>query len=590
VTSPDDIADLLPASGARVLITSRFSDWVEMADEVALDVLPAEQAIAFLQTRTGRNDPQGARTVSDALGYLPLALDHASAYCRRTQMRFADYAAKATSLMDTAPRGVGYPRSVAATFDLAISQAVTQCAAVEALMAFLAQCGPERIPMLLVEGAIDDEAEGRQALASLAELSLVKHVPFDDGTNAAVVHRLVQSVARFRSKEKGQRKGAVERLITQLSRVYPADGYSNPGSWPLLSHLTPHVLAFRTDDINGPSKGEHWHEILDHGASYFHGRGAYSQAASLFKDALAVREKLFGPEHAVTAKSFNDLGLLLQHQGDFAGARTLHERALSINEKTYGFEHPDTAISYCNLAQALQRQGDLAGARALYDRALAIRERVCGPAHRDTAGVINNLACLLHVSRDLEGARQFYKRTLAIYEKEFGLDHPDTALILNNLAFLLHDQGDLSGARPLFERALAIHEKVLGPEHPTTSTDMSNFARLLKDAGNFDEAEPLFRRAIAVGNATLGRDHPQTHRYASHYARLLLKTGRAEEALTMAQSALATHEATSEAMHPWTKDSACVTADALDALGRTDEAKALRERYGLEGPEGPQGS
>ena len=29
VTAPDQIADLLPSAGARVLITSRFSDWSE---------------------------------------------------------------------------------------------------------------------------------------------------------------------------------------------------------------------------------------------------------------------------------------------------------------------------------------------------------------------------------------------------------------------------------------------------------------------------------------------------------------------------------------------------------------------------------
>ena len=40
VAEPAEIADLLPAAGARVLITSRFSDWSEWADEVSLDVLP----------------------------------------------------------------------------------------------------------------------------------------------------------------------------------------------------------------------------------------------------------------------------------------------------------------------------------------------------------------------------------------------------------------------------------------------------------------------------------------------------------------------------------------------------------------------
>src|SRR5262245_25693319 len=71
VTSPDDIADLLPSAGARVLITSRFSDWGGLADEVPLDVLPPEEAIEFLQVRTGHSDPSGAKTLAEALGHLP---------------------------------------------------------------------------------------------------------------------------------------------------------------------------------------------------------------------------------------------------------------------------------------------------------------------------------------------------------------------------------------------------------------------------------------------------------------------------------------------------------------------------------------
>ena len=136
---------------------------------------------------------------------------------------FADYAAKASSLIDAAPRGAGYPRSVAATFDLAITEAVAQCPAAEALMAYLAQCAPERIPMTLVEGAIEDEAERMKALAALAEVSLVKHDPFEDGTPAVTVHRLVQAVARARSEANGSAQDAVGRLIARLVAIYPED-------------------------------------------------------------------------------------------------------------------------------------------------------------------------------------------------------------------------------------------------------------------------------------------------------------------------------------------------------------------------------
>src|SRR5262249_39310648 len=53
----------------------------------------------------------------------------------------------------------------------------------------------------------------------------------------------------------------------------------------------------------------------------------------------------------------NNLAGLLQAQGDFMGARPLYERALAINEKVLGPEHPETATSLNNLARLLHDQG-----------------------------------------------------------------------------------------------------------------------------------------------------------------------------------------------------------------------------------------
>ena len=190
VSSLEEIADLLPSAGARVLITSRFPEWKRWAEQVALDVLPLEEAVALLEKLTVRVDATGAKTLAEALDCLPLALDHAAAYCALTQMSFADYAAKASMLIAELPSGVSYPKSVAATFNLAIAGAVMRCQAAEALMSYLARCSPERIPMILVEGAVEDEAERRQALTALAEVFLVRNDPFEDGTPAVTVHRL----------------------------------------------------------------------------------------------------------------------------------------------------------------------------------------------------------------------------------------------------------------------------------------------------------------------------------------------------------------------------------------------------------------
>jgi tetratricopeptide (TPR) repeat protein len=535
VPAPDHITDLLPSVGARVLITSRFSDWSEVADEVVLDVLSLEEAVALLDSRTGRKDAKGAKTLANALGRLPLALDHAAAYCKRTQMPFTGYAEKASNLIDAAPRGVGYPRSVAATFNLAISEAVAQCQGAEALMAYLAHCAPERIPMTLVEGAVEEEAERMQAVTALAEVSLLKHDPFEDLTPAVTVHRLVQAVARARADKNGMARSATVRITARLAALYPSNG-DNPQSWPQCAQLTPHVVAQRSALPN-------WSVVLSRAGSYFWGRGSFVEAALLIRDALSIREKMLGPEHPDTAESLDDLGLLLHLQDDLVQAQPLSERALAIRERVLGPEHPDTARSLNNLAHVRRVQGDLAGARLLHERALAIREKVLGSEHRDTAESLHNLAALLQA------------------------------------------QGDLVGARPLYERALAIRQKVLGAEHPDTATATNNFARLLTATGRVDEAEPLFHKAIAIGEKVLGRHHALTQQYRRDYARLLLDTGRVTEALTVAQSTLGTQETVAGRNHRWTKLSAHVTADALDALGRAEEAKALRARYGLTTPE-----
>jgi tetratricopeptide (TPR) repeat protein len=625
VPAPDAIVDLLPSAGARVLITSRFSDWSELADEVSLDVLPLEEAVAFLQGRTGRSDAAGAKTLADALDRLPLALDHAAAYCKRTQVRFADYAEKASSLIGTAPRGVGYPRSVTATFNLAIAEAVAQCQAAEPLMVYLAQCAPERIAMILLEGAIEDETGRMDALAALTEVSLVRHDPFEDGTPAVTVHRLVQAVARARSETNGSAREAVERLITRLAMIYPASGFSDPQSWPLCTKLTPHVLAMRAACSNAASDIAGWSMLLNNVGGYFHGRGAYSQAAHLLRDALALNEKVLGPDHRETAASLNNLARLLDDQGDLAGARSiferalpilertlgsehadtstcinglanvlweqgdlagarpLYERALAICEKGLGPEHPDTSISLNGLANVFWEQGDLAGARRLYERALAIDEKVLGPEHPFTATSLNNLANLLRDQGDLAEARPLYQRALAICEKMLGPEHPNTALSLNNLAKLLQDQGDLPKAKQLFERALAIREKLLGPEHSHVAISLDNLANLLRAQGDLVRAKPLFERALTIHEKVLGPTHQDTNRTRSNLAHLLLQSGRFNEALALGETALAAHEKLLRRDHPWTKDSARVTADALEALGRAEEAKALRERYGLAG-------
>jgi len=647
-TGPDALKPYLPRGGAAlVLITSNAHAWRGVAAPVPIRIWPKDIGADFLIARTGREaerteaERTEAEALSQALGGLPLAHEQAAAYCERLEISLGAYlkrfaAAPAQLLDDARHAPAEYGLTVAKTFTLAIDEAAKLHSAAESLIIHAALLSPDPIPLFLFADAHEkfDEplrtalaSDGLdEAVAALRAFALVDREMIVDERDASMttdairLHRLVREIAARHADKCG---GQVRRtLVAALAVVYP-ENPSNPASWQRCTPLTQHLLSICGTETTDTAANVQRADLLSRAARYFHRRAAYSAAQPLCERALAIREKVLGPEHPDTASGLNNLASLLRDQGDLAGARSLYERALAIREKVLGPEHPDTALSLNNLASLLEDQGDLAGARSLCERALAIREKVLGPEHPDTAlslnnlafllqvqgnlagarplyeralaisekalgpehpdtaSVLNNLACLLRAQGNLSGARPLHERALAISEKVFGPEHPDTASGLNNLAFLLQSQSDLAGARPLYERALTIHEKALGPEHPDTAASLSNLARLLGKTGDTEEAEALFKRAIAIGERALAREHALTQRWCSHYARLLFDTERPAEALCFAQTALETHEATSGPNHPWTKDSARVVADALAALDRGEEAEALRARHGI---------
>ena len=122
--------------------------------------------------------------------------------------------------------------------------------------------------------------------------------------------------------------------------------------------------------------------------------GKFSEAIPLARRALAIREKVRGPDHPAVAGPLNDLGMLYTSQGRYADAEQVLKRAVAIREKALGPEDLDVATSLNSLAVLYYIQGRMADAEPPYARALAIRENALGPDHPDVAASLNNLALL----------------------------------------------------------------------------------------------------------------------------------------------------------------------------------------------------
>ncbi len=411
------IADAPSPSGGREAIGPISPAWDEWADEAALDALPPGEAIAYLQSCAGRKDETGSRALTEALGRLPLALEFAAAYCKRTQMSFAAYQRKASTLIAVAPRGSAYPGVVSATFDLAAAEAIKQVPAAETLIAILGCCAPARIPLTFVKGLSEDETESRTALLALTELSLVKHDRFEDGTPAVSAHPIVHALSRARTNAGGGPATAIERSIKRLIEIYPLDGYDNPASGPLCSQLTPHLLAIFETKIADENLGAEHADLMVRAGSYFHGGGAYARAEPLFQTALAIRERTFGPTHPETAASLNNLASLRCAQGDLAGALPLFERALANFEKSFGSAYSQTGRHRANYARLLLMIGRPAEALALAESALTTLEKSSGPNHAWTKGS----ACVVGDALDALGQTE----KAAVLRARYGIMQKD---------------------------------------------------------------------------------------------------------------------------------------------------------------------
>ena len=120
---------------------------------------------------------------------------------------------------------------------------------------------------------------------------------------------------------------------------------------------------------------------------------------------------MFGPEHPETASTLNNLGGLLNDNGDYAGARTYLARALAILEKALGPEHPYANRPRYNLSVLFISSGLATEALALSETALAAHDKVLGRGHpwtKDSAHVTVDALDALGRTEDAKALQERY--------------------------------------------------------------------------------------------------------------------------------------------------------------------------------------
>jgi tetratricopeptide (TPR) repeat protein len=205
-----------------------------------------------------------------------------------------------------------------------------------------------------------------------------------------------------------------------------------------------------------------WKELDQAGAKAL-AEGRPIDAEKNWKSALQLAER-FGPDDGRLTISLNNLAEFYQNEGKYTEAEPLRKRALALMEKILGPEHPLVVQGLYSLATLYWAQGKYADAEPLSKKSLAIVEKVLGPDNADVAASLNNLATLYQVQGKYGDAEPLHRRSLAILEQVLGPEHPKLAINLTNLAAVYEAQGKHADAEGLYKRILTISEKSLDPD------------------------------------------------------------------------------------------------------------------------------
>jgi tetratricopeptide (TPR) repeat protein len=512
-TGPEACTAYIPRPNTgHILITSRHTAWRGVADPMGVQQLSREESVAFLKKRTGRDETESAGNLSEALGDLPLALEHAAAYIEAADISIGEYITRLRAY----PKKLLAP--IEATFRISLDKLRSEAPPAIDLLNLIAWFAPDNIPRDLLQPADADQLEFDDSVAALRRYSLIQTAEGVIG-----VHRLVQEVTRNGLDDAEQKRWA-EAAVKLVNDAFPMPlDYRN---WPACAKLLPHALQVTEHGERLSVRLEAVTRLLNDAGLYEQERTQLRSAGSLLRRALEVAEKVYGPEHPEVAIRANNIGLILKDQGDLVGALEYTRRALAIDEKIYGRDHPNVARVANNLGQILQAQGDLEGALEYTRRALVIEEKVHGREHPQVAIYANNIGTILKDQGDLAGAVEYTRRALVIDEKVYGPDHPMVAILANNIGQILQGQSDLAGALEYTRRALEIDEKVYGPDHPKVAIRANNIGQILKAQGDLAGALQYMRRALRIFEATYGPDNPTTKITAENLRLLEAKIAR----------------------------------------------------------------
>ncbi len=490
-TDPGTLRPYLPLTGrGDVLITTRRQSWSQTVRHVGIGPFDSDEAVAFLAGQLRDESPEELRSLAEALGRLPSALNAAVRHLRLVAVPAHEF------------------RKRLAEEDFAF---VERAGLLSDITLLPAEVGPPAfVAALPFPRALAGASE--EALGLLHEHSLIRL-----SAGSLHLHPLVQLAARA-VLDAEQSREVVRQTVSAIARD-PLPFVAGRGTGNLADHLA--VLAAHGARLLVPA--EAMHADLVTAARGLIDAGSYldaGRAARLIAELPGVSPDRRRQAQKLLAEAVVNLGggaacvPLLRGQPDAADLLIRAylqsgdtDAALTVQNRPGVGSDLATMISVADI----NREGNPRVARQVLAPILDEHRR----RHDDDALVARALVTLAGVEfqmDDLPGARTRYEQALEVQRRVLRPGHPDIAETLRPYAAVLAALHEPHLARAALLEAISLWSVVVGPRDRLLRglwRQLADIARDLGDAGALAEAEEHLREdagrvPLAADSLTVG--------------------------------------------------------------------------------------
>jgi tetratricopeptide (TPR) repeat protein len=310
-------------------------------------------------------------------------------------------------------------------------------------------------------------------------------------------------------------------------------------------------------------------------------KGHYDVARRLGEETLAATVERLGPEHPQVIRSLEAVSASAADGGDREGAADYLRRAVALSEKISGPDSALTAAELFRLGAVLQSISKIDEAEPILLRALAIRRKVLPPDDPLLGATLLTLGSLRSMQGRVDEALDLNRQALELWMRAYGPNHPRIAISYHKIGLIYLDGGDPKSALGWFQKALDLREHVLGPDHEMTLFTRTLVGSALAELHRCAEARPLLDKTADALAKTVGESHPDFIGTLGPRGECDLGEGKPAEAVLRMTHAMELEQGPNHGLAQRGEDR-FVLARALWVVGRRREAveaahKAIEE-------------